>query len=187
MKTTLLFLSIFMLSLSLNAQDFKVNVSGRLAVLNVAPELQIELPINDSKSYGLIAKYHVEGGEFHHQGIKGEGFFRSYAKQEKNKGLFTQVKLGYGYFENNRFGDGTIFKNKYWSTVGGSVGIGKKFYGKGGLTAELYTGFRYYTPPQFELHENVVLKKDERSESITYWYLVGSFPLELNFKVGWEF
>ncbi len=173
-----------------NAQDFKGNLSGTVGLLNSKVRIQYELPVGSKFSTGLNLNYYFD--KF--SGPLVEPFFRLYGKTKGNtEGWFLQAKLGYG---NLKTEIEDLNNNKRFSTYGGGIAVGNKFFVSNKITIEPLVGFRIYTPPPAiedisvdndpygynQLGNNLV----DAANGIS-WVATTGFPLDFQLKVGYQF
>jgi hypothetical protein len=164
------------------SQSWEGNVSGTVGLINTKIRVQYEMPIGEQFSTGANLNYYFVNWT----GPLIEPFFRIYSKNHGNyKGWFLQAKLGYGnlksldeYFELD-----PNYTAKRWSTFGGGVAVGNKFFISDKLTIEPLLGLRIYSAPNFN-------DDDYDLESVGEdigWGLTTGFPLDLQIKIGYQF
>jgi len=181
MKSKFILLFIVFSTISFS-QDWKGNLSGTVGIINFKARIQYELPIGDNMSTGANLNYYFVNWT----GPIIEPFFRIYSKKSGNsEGWFLQGKLGYGNLKSldEYFQLDSNYTNKRWSTFGGGIAVGNKFFISDNLTIEPLLGIRLYSAPSFNDEEYELA---ELGEDIG-WGLTTGFPLDLQIKIGYQF
>lgn len=177
MKRTLLIITVALISISSQSQNFKGNISATYGILNPKIRLQYEHPLGERASVGVNVNYYM----INWTGPLVEPFIRIYGKKDGNaEGFFGQFKLGYG---NLSVLETTLnVTNTRFSTFGGGIDCGYKFLIKH-FTIEPLFGFRFYTPPVYNYdtsQEGAVIEG-------VGWYLTTGLPIEFQLKFGYQF
>jgi len=185
MKKVLFTMLLFGFSMNSNAQEFKGNICGTIAIINLKAKIQYELPIGDNLSTGVNLNYYFVNWT----GPLLEPFFRIYSRKYGNtEGWFLQGKLGYGNLKN--LDDDIISgatKTARFSTFGGGVAFGNKIFLSDKITLEPVIGLRIYTPPSINKD---IYDSYEAAESLGEdigWALTTGLPLDLQLKIGYQF
>jgi hypothetical protein len=185
MKKVFYFFTILLLfSSEMNSQNWEGNLSGTVGLLNFKVRIQYELPIGEKYSTGANLNYYFVNWT----GPLIEPFFRVYAKKHGNyEGWFLQGKLGYGNLKSldEYFEFDPNYTSKRWSTFGGGVAIGNKFFITDKLTIEPLMGLRLYSPQNFNKKEYDIY--DDYVWEDLSWGLTTGFPLDLQIKIGYQF
>jgi hypothetical protein len=164
------------------AQDWTGNISGTIGIINFKARFQYELPIDNNMSTGVNLNYYFVNWT----GPLIEPFFRLYRKKDSNsEGWFLQGKLGYGNLKSldEYFSLDPNYNQKRWSTFGGGIAVGNKFFITDVLTIEILGGLRIYSGPNFDEDQYDL---DEIGEDLG-WALTTGFPLDLQMKIGYQF
>ena len=181
-KFVILFSILFFFSEFSHSQNWEGNFSGTVGLINFKVRVQYEIPIGEKYSTGANLNYYF----INWTGPLIEPFFRIYSKKHGNyEGWFLQGKVGYGnlksldeYFELD-----PSYKTKRWSSVGGGVAVGNKFFINDKLTIEPLMGLRIYSGPNFNDED---YDWSSLGEDIG-WGLTTGFPLDLQIKIGYQF
>jgi hypothetical protein len=188
-KIMLTALAVFVFVIT-NAQDFKGNLSGTVGLLNSKARIQYELPIGSKFSTGLNLNYYFTS----FSGPLIEPFFRLYGKSKGNtEGWFLQAKLGYGNLKTEI--EDINNDKKRFSTYGGGIAVGNKFFVSNKITIEPLIGFRVYSPPPTI---EGVFEDDQYgfgqlgnslvdATNVASWISTTGFPLDFQLKVGYQF
>lgn len=166
-----------------NAQNFKGNLSGTVGLLNSKARIQYELPIGSKFSTGVNLNYYFTA----FSGPLIEPFFRLYGKSKGNtEGWFLQAKLGYGNL-NTEIEDQNNNKKRF-STYGGGIAVGNKFFVSNKITIEPLIGFRVYSPPPtIDVKSSQTAQNYVDAASGLSWLATTGFPLDFQLKVGYQF
>lgn len=181
MRNLFCLLFIFFVSISFG-QNWTGNISGTVGIINLKARIQYEIPIESNMSTGANLNYYFVNWT----GPLIEPFFRFYRKKDSNaEGWFIQGKLGYGNLKSldEYFSLDPNYSQKRWSTFGGGIAVGNKFFISNALTIEPLIGLRIYTGPNF-LEDEYDL--DEVGEDLG-WAVTTGFPLDLQLKIGYQF
>jgi hypothetical protein len=184
-KFVCILIAITCLSNNLFSQTFNHAITTSYGFMNPKIRVQYERPINDQYSFGANINYYFDwqGGIF-------EPFIRAYSKSGNDEGFFGQAKVGVG---NLNTGYDTYSSqyvlNKRMITFGGGAGFGHKLVIANHFLFETYFGLRYYTYTPIEYVSGY---SDAGSGFFTgldalNWIITTGFPVELNFKIGYQF
>lgn len=156
------------------------NISGIFGPLNPKIRLQYEKSCGEKSSVGITLTsyiYHLQ-----YAGSKADFFGRYYfTHPDQMEGLFLQAKIGLGYLYsglNVKYAEVPTFGFSF----GGGIAGGYKFFIGKHITLESILGIHYYTPPFVkDISPSQVEKEKE------WWYSMTGFPLDLQFKIGWQY
>ena len=200
MKQIFLLLFCSLLTFGVSAQSN--SLTAGIGLLNPKLRVQFEHGLNSNTSTGANLTYYMVNWK----GPRLEGFYRIYFSNDNENGLFAQGKAGVGLFTNvfddgddltfvyydDNFNElsGDIYESNNWMTFGAGVAVGYKFTSNGGFVFESTLGYQFWSgPPDNYTLEYLMYYDDYYSlgETIGY-YLVGpGFPLDLQFKFGFNF
>ena len=185
MKKIIIALTLVASTLGMNAQKFKGNVSGIYGLWNEKIRIQYEAPaIADGVSVGLNMNYYF--GDW--KGPMFEPLIRAYTKTENaSKGFFYQGKLIVGSLSTLQDSlqelTGTI-ENKRTFVYGFSAGKGYKFLMGDHFTFEAYAGLRIISKPS---NRYANTSEDFKETNIIFWKVGTGSPVEINFRLGYQF
>lgn len=195
MKSVILTFALILSTLVIGQEKFHANISGRLRIPTLSPELQVEVALKDRWTVGANAQhYHIDGDAgllSSYSGNKFEVFGRHYTNNEGKgnvSGWFRQVKLGYGNFNNPRYDFGRNYTNRRWNSFGCGIGGGHKLLLGKHFNMEFYGGLRYYSGPTFERSASFDASDihNEHFHKMS-WHIWTAFPVEFNFRIGYQF
>lgn len=163
-----------------NDKTFKRNVAGIFGPLVPKIRIQYERSCHEKYSIGINLTSYL----FHHEyaGSRADFFGRRYFKNpDKMEGIFLQAKVGLGYQYsglNIKYAEVPTFG----FSIGGGIAGGYKFFIGNHLTLESILGVHYYTPPFVKGTSQSQLQAEK-----DWWYSMTGFPLDLQFKIGWQY
>ncbi len=165
--------------------DKEINAKTRNVSLMFGPLLP-KFRFQYEKSYGVKFSLGVNLSTFlfHHEyaGSRIDVFGRYYFKYlNKMAGIFLQTKFAIGYQYsglNIKFAEVPTFGFSY----GAGAAVGYKFFIGNHLNLESILGAHYLTPPFVR-----GISEGQIEEKKTWWYSLAGFPLDLQFKIGWQF
>jgi hypothetical protein len=119
-----------------------------------------------------------------------EPFIRVYGKKNGNaEGFFFQTKAIYGNLSTLDWElNSTKIENSRFSTFGFGMNIGNKFLLGKHITLEGLFGYRFLTPP-LTIYKTGFIAADLIGTGVETigWYVTTGFPLDLQFKLGYQF
>jgi len=153
--------------------------SGSLGIVNYKLRLQYERGYKKQRTMGAQLTYYF--GEF--PGAKLEGFIRQYYKKSSSKeGLFLQEKVGGGYLLTGMYDEHK--KNIAGYTIGGGIAGGYKIMIGNHLNLEAILGLHYYVAPIPNKNSIITYGQEGQKQ---WWYSTTGFPLDFQFKFGWQY
>ena len=184
MKKVIYLAALLLMSLSVNAQNWKGNGSLGFGLLNAKVRAQYEMPLNKQFTVGANLNWYLVNWT----GPIVEPFARVYGKNGNEDGFFGQVKLGYGNLTTADI-NSDLYSNTRSSVFGGGLGCGYKFLVAKHFTIEPYFGVRFYTTPVYNYKSTTDSWSSAANDigSGVGWFLTTGLPIEFNWKVGWQF
>jgi hypothetical protein len=167
-------------------EEFKGNVSAAFGPLNGKVRIQYEMALKSRASYGVNMNYYLVNWT----GPVFEPFIRVYGKKNGNaEGFFFQTKAIYGNLSTLDWElNSTKIENSRFSTFGFGMNIGNKFLLGKHITLEGLFGYRFLTPP-LTIYKTGFIAADLIGTGVETigWYVTTGFPLDLQFKLGYQF
>lgn len=187
MKKTILIFILFSSFSLFYGQSFKGNISATYGILNSKIRVQYEHPVGDRFSTGANLNYYTQN----FKGALLEPFFRVYARSKGNsEGWFLQAKLGYGLLE-TEIVDPQTDKTSKFSTFGGGIAVGNKFFITEKITVEPLIGLRIYSPPPSVESDmnNQYIDPNAYIDAASglSWFASTGMPLDFQLKIGYQF
>ena len=195
MKTLVILISLTLSTFAISQETFHANISGRLRLPTFSPRIQLEVALENKWTIGANAPDYFLDGDAGlistYSGNKFELFGRRYSDNKGRgsaKGWFGQAKAGYGNYNNPRYDAGENYTNRRWNSFGGGIGGGYKLLIGNHFNMEFYGGMRYYQGPKFKRSASfdALDGYNEDFHKIS-WYTWTAFPLEFNFRIGYQF